>query len=207
MREWFSVYKTVRLNRRPNRQWLKLKRWWCTDIEQKNLQNVSQKKFEKTQNQKWERMWQGGVMMVCLRCHQIVKMKCEKAQNQKIWEVKRWNDGGGSALSSNQSCHHWPCPPPPSTQSTPSHNMASPKFGQIWCCKVAEQTIQWDSKFSMTPSEENLGSDLSKSGDSNLSKRSKRDFCLSTFLRSCAFSWSPSRRTIRNWGTVLKSNF
>ena len=50
--------------------------------------------------------------MVCLHCHQIGKMKFEKAQNQKIREVKRWNDGGGSALSSNQSCHHWPCPPP-----------------------------------------------------------------------------------------------
>ena len=40
---------------------------------------------------------------------------------------------------------------PPSTRSTPSHNMASPKFGQIRCCKVAEHTIQWDFKFSMTP--------------------------------------------------------
>ena len=66
--------------------------------------------------------------MVCLRCHQIGKMKLEKAQNQKIREVKRWNDGGGSALSSNQSCHHWPCPPP----IQPIHPIPKYGFPQVW---------------------------------------------------------------------------
>ena len=67
-------------------------------------------------------------MVVCLHCHQIGKMKIEKAQNQKIREVKRWNDGGGSALSSNQSCHHWPCPPP----IHPIHPIPQYGFPQVW---------------------------------------------------------------------------
>ena len=66
--------------------------------------------------------------MVCLRCHQIGKIKFEKAQNQNIREVKRWNDGGGSALSSNQSCHHWPCPPP----IHPIHPIPQYGFPQVW---------------------------------------------------------------------------
>ena len=87
-------------------------------------------------------------MMVCLRCHQIGKMKCEKAQNPGGEKVEWW---WWICLVIKPKLPSLALSSPPSTQSTPSHNMASPKFGQIWCCKVADQTIQWDSKFSMTP--------------------------------------------------------
>ena len=150
MREWFSVYKTARLNRRQNRQWLKLKRWWCTDIEQKNLQNVSQKVWKDTKPKVRENVtrWSDDGMPTL----------SPNRQNE-MWKGTKPKDPGGEKVE----WWWWIClvikpklpslalSSPPSTQSTPSHKMASPKFGQIWCCKVAKQTIQWDFKFSMTP--------------------------------------------------------